>query len=361
LSPQDPTAPAPAKKSPPPVAPPAPEPPAPEPRDPAGIVATRFAQRYYVVSHVGQTSAAWVYRAIHTGLGVPCFLKIADVEPAAEGGIPERLRREARAAATVRHPALLRALDAGVADGFAYLAQEWTDGATLRSVIALGAAVSVTDLLAIAIELLEVLEAIHRRGIVLRALEPERIFVHEKNGRREPKLFDLSRAHFAGDGGGPPVAERTRRGLAGIVVQSARYLSPEEIREAEPDPRSDLYSFGLLLYELLTGEFPYAERGGGATSYLVSHLREIPRPLALPPERGRVPEDLPGIIRRLLAKKPEDRFESAEAARRAIEDVVVPDLIRYATPGGQRVLEAWRKRVRSGCARTAEQPASKDE
>jgi serine/threonine-protein kinase len=327
------------------------------PHDPADLTGERVANRYHVVSYLGQTSAAWVYRAIHTGLAAPCFLKVAELDPAAEGGIPERLRREARVAASVRHPALLRVLDAGTWNDRAYLAQEWTDGPSLRQVIARGNVVRVPELLALSLEILAAVEALHRRGILVRAFEPERIFVRELADRREPKLFDLSRAFFMGETS-KPIAERARRGATGVVVQSARYLSPEEILERTPDPRADLYSFGLLLYELVTGEFPYVDRKSPA-SYIVAHLREVPRPIELPPEGG-VPQDLPAIVRRLLAKRPEDRFESAEAARRALEDVVVPDLIRYATANGQKVLEAWRRRVQMGCARTVERPASED-
>jgi serine/threonine-protein kinase len=314
--------------------------------DPAGLVAARgVAGRYHVARYVGRTSAAWVYRAIHTGLAVPCFLKLADLE---SGQIPERLRREARAAAAARHPALLRVLDAGTWEGrLAYVAQEWTDGPTLRAIVERGSVVSVPELVALALDILDGLDALHAKGIVVRALEPERIFVRETPERREAKLFDLSRAHFTAEGGPPPVAERAREGANGIVVQSARYLSPEELLEAPIDPRADLYSFGLVLHELLTGEFPYANRGT-PTGWVVAHLKDLPRPLELDPERGHMPEDLPAIIRKLLAKKPEDRFESAAATRRALEDVVVPDLLRYATPQGQRVLDAWRNRVRIG-------------
>jgi serine/threonine-protein kinase len=312
--------------------------------DPASLVATRgFAGRYHVARYVGRTSAAWVYRAIHTGLAVPCFLKVAEKDE--QGQLPERLRREARAAAAVRHPALLRVLDAGTHESFGYVAQEWTDGPTLRQVIERGAVVTVPELILLALDLLDGLEALHKKGILARSLEPERIFVRELPERREAKIFDLSRAYFVAEGGAAPIAERVRASAMGIVVQSARYLSPEEIREEPPDARSDLYSFGLVLYELLTGEFPFATTGS-PTSFIVAHLRDVPRPLELPPERTTA--DLASIIRRLLAKRREDRFESALATRRAIEDQVVPDLIRYQTKEGQRVLDAWRSRVRLG-------------
>jgi serine/threonine-protein kinase len=325
-------------------------------QDPAGLAGTReVAGRYHVVRYIGQTSAAWVYRAIHTGLGVGCFLKVAEKDPTQPQGVPERLRREAKASANVRHPAMLRVYDAGTWEGIAYLSQEWVEGPTLRDVINRGSVVTVPETLSLALEILDAIATIHRKGIVIRAFEPERIFVKESGERREPKLFDLSRTHFLTEGGPPPAAERAHasKGGMGIVVQSARYLSPEEIKELPPDPRSDLYSFGLLLYEMLTGEFPYAQKSSSPTAYLVQHLREMPRPLALPQERGKVPEDLPAIIRKLLAKKPEDRFESADAARRALEDTVIPDLVRHAQLStSSRVLDGWRARVRTGLLKT---------
>ena len=324
--------------------------------DPAGLTGAReVANRYHVVRYIGQTSAAWVYRAIHTGLGVPCFLKIADKDAAQPLGVPERLRREAKASASVRHAAMLRVYDAGTWENHAYLAQEWVEGPTLREIINRGAVVGVAETLMFALDLLDAIATIHRKGIVIRAFEPERIFVKESGERREPKLFDLSRTHFLNEAGPPPAAERAHasKGGMGIVVQSARYLSPEEIKELPPDPRSDLYSFGLLLYEMLTGDFPYANKGTGPTQYLVQHLREMPRPLQLPQERGKIPEDLPAIIRKLLAKKPEDRFETADAARRALEDTVIPDLLRQQQLStSSRVLDGWRARVRTGLLKT---------
>lgn len=323
--------------------------------DPLGLFGTTVAGRFAVVRYLGSTSVAHIYRVVHMLMDRPCFLKVCAKEPAGEGGLPASLKREAQVTATSRHGAVLRLLDAGVSGDWAYLTQEWSDGPNLRSIIDQSATLSVPDLLAIAMQLLDALCDLHRHGIVLRAFDPERILVPPRGGRPCLRLFDLSRVAFVGEKLTQESLEKSKR-PTGFAVRSTRYMAPDEIREALADPRGDLYSLGILLYEMLTGEYPYAPRGQGPGAYVLSHLREEPRPLD-PGAREGLPQDLPGVLRRLLAKKPEDRFETAEAARRAIEDVVVPDLVRLNTANDRHVLEAWRKRVKVGLGRTMERPA----
>lgn len=323
--------------------------------DPLNLFGSNVAGRFAVVRYLGRTSVSHIYRVVHMLMDRPCFLKITDRDPAAPEGIPPALRREAQVAATSRHGAMLRLLDAGVAGELAYMTQEWSDGPNLRAVIEQTATMSVPDLLAIGMQLLDALCDLHRHGVVLRAFDPERILVPARNAKPHLRLFDLSRIAFVGEKTSQQELEKSKR-ATGFAVRSTRYMAPDEIREAPADPRSDLYSLGVLLYEMLTGEYPYATRGQGPGAYVLSHLREAPRPL----EAGArdLPQDLPGILERLMAKRPEDRFETAEAARRAIEDIVVPDMMRLNTPADRHVLEAWRKRVKVGLGRTMEHEAA---
>jgi serine/threonine-protein kinase len=316
-------------------------------QDPLGLFGSRLAGRLVVVRYLGQTSAAHIYRVIHTLMDCPCFLKIVEKDPSAEDGMPVRLRREAKAASQAKHVSVLRTVDAGVDGELAYLAQEWSDGPNLRALIDRGSEVPVPELLGLGLQLLDALCHLHRQGIVLRSFDPLRILVPTRGGRSDIKLFDLSRVAYVGEA--PDGGESKRKeSQHGFKLRSSRYMAPEEIREEPADPRSDLYSFGVLLFEMLTGEYPYATRGRGPMAYMASHLRDEPRELVTQD----VPRDLPAILRRLLAKDPNDRFQTAEGARRAIEDVVVPDLMRFSTPNERHVLEAWRKRVRNGLGST---------
>lgn len=326
--------------------------------DPLGLFGTTVAGRFAVVRYLGRTSVSHIYRVVHMLMERPCFLKVTARDPDAPEGIPPALRREGQVAATSRHPAILRLLDAGTTSGeLAYMTQEWSDGPNLRAVIDQTASMTVPDLLGIGMQLLDALCDLHRHGVVLRAFDPERILVPAKAGKPHLRLFDLSRIAWAGEKLGDAELERSKR-ATGFAVRSTRYMAPDEIREAPADPRSDLYSLGVLLYEMLTGEYPYATRGQGPGAYVVSHLRDAPRPID--PAARAMPQDLPQILQRLMAKRPEDRFETAEAARRAMEDVIVPDLLRLNTPSDRHVLEAWRKRVKVGLGRTMEHEAASE-
>lgn len=312
------------------------------PNDPLGLLHRSVARRFSVVGYLGSTSVAHIYRAIHQIMERPCFLKIA---PSA-AGVPESLRREAAAAGKTNHAAVLRLYDAGFKDGYAYLAQEWSDGPSLRALMNLGADVSVPDLLGLSLQLLDALCALHGAGLCLRAFDPERILVPTLNGRFQLRLFDLSRIANQGEQLARESAEETKA-ATGFKVRSTRYMAPEEIRDQAAQPASDLYSFGVLLCEMITGEYPYATKGKGPMAYVVSHLKDEVRPLAFT-GKPELPGDLPGIVRRLLAKEPQDRFASAEACRRALEDLIVPDMVRLNVPGRRKNLEAWRTRVKKG-------------
>lgn len=322
--------------------------------DPLGLFGSTVAGRFAVVRYLGRTSMSYIYRVVHMLMDRPCFLKITDRDPAAPEGMPAGLRRETQVTSASRHASMLRLLDAGTTGDWAYMTQEWSDGPNLRSVIEQTNTMTVPDLLAIAMQLLDAVCDLHRHGVVLRAFDPERILVPARGGKPHLRLFDLSRIAYVGEKMSQHELERSKR-ATGFAVRSTRYMAPDEIREAPADPRSDLYSLGVLLYEMLTGEYPYKPRGQGPGAYVLSHLREEPAPLEVAARD--LPQDLPGILRRLLAKSPEDRFATAEEARRAIEDVIVPDLMRLNTAADRHVLEAWRKRVKTGLGRTLEREA----
>ena len=143
-----------------------------------------------------------------------------------------------------------------------------------------GADVSVPDLLALALQLLDALCALHSAGLCLRAFDPERILVPTLNGRYSLRLFDLSRISNQGEQLARESTAETKA-ATGFKVRSTRYMAPEEIQDKAAEPRSDLYSFGVLLCEMITGEYPYATKGKGPMAYVVSHLKDEVRPLCL--------------------------------------------------------------------------------
>ena len=162
-----------------------------DPADPLGLFGLKVANRFAPVRYLGRTSVASIYRSVHTLMEQVCFLKIVEHDPLSEDGMPASLRREAQATAKQDHSSLLRMYDAGVKGGFAYLAQEWSDGPNLRAIMNQGADVGVPDLLSMGLQLLDAVCALHRKGVILRAFDPERILVPSINGRVLLRLFDL--------------------------------------------------------------------------------------------------------------------------------------------------------------------------
>jgi eukaryotic-like serine/threonine-protein kinase len=249
--------------------------------------------RYRVLRKLGTGGMANVYLAEDQELGRRVAIKVLDDRHASDDQFVERFRREAKAAAALSHPNIVSIFDRGETDGTYYIAMEFLEGPNLKELVRQGTP-SIRSAITYTREILSALRVAHRRGLVHRDIKPHNILV-DAEGRLKVTDFGIARS-------GP--SQMTE---AGSIIGTAQYLSPEQARGAPVDQRSDLYSVGVVLYELLTGTVPF--NGSTPLEIAMKHLSEVPRP----PSRRRpdVPPDLDRVVLRALAKNPDERYQSA--------------------------------------------------
>lgn len=266
-------------------------------RDP--LVGTVIDGRYRVEERIGQGGMGVVYRATHVVLNKPLALKVIRREHAGDSGVLSRFLREARAASAIGHPNIVLINDLGTnADGSAYLAMEYLEGETLAHAMQRGP-ISYDRALAIFVQIAGALEAAHAQGIVHRDLKPENIFlIHEDKDQAFVKILDFGIAKVKN-----AAAKLTRTGL---VFGSPSYISPEQAAGQPVDHRSDIYSFGVIMYQVLSGQLPFEAESQMAL--ITKHMFEPP--LSLRDSGCHIPSALDAIVLRCLQKKPELRQAS---------------------------------------------------
>jgi serine/threonine-protein kinase len=231
-------------------------------------------------------------------------VKTLDPAIGTDESIRARFRREAIAAAAVTHQNIVSTYDTGEDDGVAYIVMELVPGITLRQLIDRDGAVAVGEAAAITFQVADALSVAHARGLVHRDVKPGNVLV-QPDGRVKVTDFGIAKA---ADSGGE---ELTRTGM---VVGTARYLAPEQVDGRAVDERVDIYSLGLVLYEMLCGKAPFEADTDIATA--VARLTTPPRPIRL--ECPSVPAALEQVIDKALTKDPADRWPSALAFRDAV-------------------------------------------
>ncbi|MFI8963295.1 Stk1 family PASTA domain-containing Ser/Thr kinase [Streptomyces sp. NPDC053493] len=269
----------------------------------------RLGGRYELGSVLGRGGMAEVYLAHDTRLGRTVAVKTLRADLARDPSFQARFRREAQSAASLNHPAIVAVYDTGedYVDGVSipYIVMEYVDGSTLRELLHSGRKLLPERTLEMTVGILQALEYSHRAGIVHRDIKPANVMLTRTG---QVKVMDFGIARAMGDAG------MTMTQTA-AVIGTAQYLSPEQAKGEQVDARSDLYSTGCLLYELLTVRPPFIGDSPVAVAY--QHVREEPQPpSSFDPE---ITPEMDAIVLKALVKDPDYRYQSADEMRADIE------------------------------------------
>ncbi|MFB7273655.1 Stk1 family PASTA domain-containing Ser/Thr kinase [Streptomyces sp. NPDC056244] len=269
----------------------------------------RLGGRYELGSVLGRGGMAEVYLAHDTRLGRTVAVKTLRADLARDPSFQARFRREAQSAASLNHPAIVAVYDTGedYVDGVSipYIVMEYVDGSTLRELLHSGRRLLPERTLEMTIGILQALEYSHRNGIVHRDIKPANVMLTRTG---QVKVMDFGIARAMGDSG-------MTMTQTSAVIGTAQYLSPEQAKGEQVDARSDLYSTGCLLYELLTVRPPFIGDSPVAVAY--QHVREEPQtPSVFDPE---ITPEMDAIVLKALVKDPDYRYQSADEMRADIE------------------------------------------
>jgi eukaryotic-like serine/threonine-protein kinase len=289
-----------------------------------GLRLTTLDGRYHVIDRIAAGGMGEVFRARDAVLDREVAIKVLHRSLAGDQGFVERFRREARAAASLSHPNIVAVHDWGAVDGIYYMVMEYVRGRAARDLLNAQGRLEPMQAADVLRQTLLALEHAHRQGMVHRDVKPENILV-TSDGVVKVADFGLARAYADG-----------RQTQAGTVTGTVQYLAPEQIRGEPADPRSDLYSLGIVGFELLTGRLPFTGETAMAIAY--KHLSDrVPRPSAVVSE---VPADMDAFVANATERDRELRPESAAEMRRDLDSIArelpaarpLRDLVADATP-----------------------------
>src|SRR3954451_24475156 len=273
-------------------------------RMPTGDPGRLFDGRYDLQGKLGAGGMATVWCALDESLGRKVAIKVLAERYAEDEQFVERFRREAQSAAGLNHPNIVAIYDRGEADGTYYIAMEYLEGRSLKEEIVEDGPLPPPKAIDYALQILQALRFAHRNGVVHRDIKPHNIIVGP-DGRLKVTDFGIARA------GASQMTE------VGSIIGTAQYLSPEQARGQQVRPPADLYSLGVVLYEMLTGRVPFD--GDSAVAIAMKHVSENPRPPSqLNPS---IPPALEQVVLPALAKDPALRYQSADEMAADLERV----------------------------------------
>jgi eukaryotic-like serine/threonine-protein kinase len=274
---------------------------------------------YEIVSALGRGGMGEVYKARDSRLNRFVALKVLPDAAALDPERRERFEREARAIAALNHPSIVTIHSVETVEGVPLLTMELVEGRALSEVMP-NSGLALAEVLTIAIAVADALAAAHQKGITHRDLKPGNVMIGAREHQGRIKVLDFGLAKLADgslDSAGATTMTRPPATGEGRILGTAAYMSPEQAEGKPVDARSDLFSLGVMLYEMATGQRPFT--GDTSIAIISSIVKDTPRPItelnpSLPPDLGR-------IVRRALAKDPERRYQSAKDLRNDLEEL----------------------------------------
>jgi CheY-like chemotaxis protein len=298
-----------------------------EARSPAEVrPGMTLAGRYLLEARIGSGTFGTVFRAKHVDLGHAVAIKVLQASANANPDSLARFRREGITACRVKHPNAVQVMDFGVTPGgVAYLVMELLSGYSLDHELTDGRKVPLPRTVRIMVPVCEALAAAHRFGIVHRDVKPANVFLHLAGGEEVPKVLDFGIARIVGEAAADP-----RVTLEGFIVGTPVYMAPERFRNQPVDGRSDVYSVGITLYQMLTGRLPFAADPADPMAVAMRHLE------AAPPAMGAdVPPEVEAVVMNALRKNREHRPDALHLGQ---------DLARAAGGRQRRRSDSTRKK-----------------
>ena len=259
---------------------------------------------YRVVEEIGRGGMAVVYKALQVSLGRYVALKVLNPYLASDPELVKRFQREAEAAAVMKHPNIVTIYDVGEANGYYFIAMEYVKGKSLKEYLTEKGPLSPKETIRILRDVASALDYAHKRGFVHRDVKPSNVLIDAETGRALLTDFGVVKA----------LHEETHLTHTGTFIGTVRYSSPEQIQGKSVGEESDLYSFGVMAYEMLSGRTPFE---GSVTAVMHAHVYEPVPPLSS--VRSDLPESLNEVFWKALAKAPDERYESAKEFVKDIE------------------------------------------
>lgn len=285
---------------------------------------TKKIDRYEIRAKLGQGAMAMVYKAYDPRIGRELAIKLLRKERIVDQEYRSRFQREAKAVGNLSHPNIVTVYDVGEFDSRPYIVMELLEGTPLDEVMKASPKFTLHQALPLAMQLAAALDYAHSRGIVHRDIKPSNIILSSNN---EIKITDFGIAHF--DSG-----DATQQTRMGDVLGTPQYMSPEQVLGQKIDGRSDLFSVGVILYQLLSGQKPFSGDTVATLMYQIANVE--PQPIEL--LESSVPISLRNIIKKLLAKSPEKRFQTGKELAESLSNVLEDEEEKATSAESPRII-----------------------